>query len=202
MVNSITTLSTFSPELSDMPPECRVQSREGVSADELAKIRLWHLQAQSANVMRQTIMADTKAATLLALIGLVATKLAVDLSASNVGMAEVLLFANKAAVLCLCLMVIMPRFPSNRDWEAMLNRERYSWAGLANPKLPDYDHGTFARDADASEMFTSIARANQGAAKVLVYKFKYLRAAFVLAIFDVILTVGYFVGSGMVGEKV
>ena len=190
-------LAAVPEELAGIPPDCTVDAREGVSADEVAKIRLWHLQAQSQNIMRQTVLADTKAATLLALIGLVATKVAIELPETGIGLFAVLLFANKAAVLCLCLHVIMPRFPAKTDWPRIRQYERYSWAGLANPTDDQYDYGSFARDAKPSHIFTSIARANQGAARVLLFKFKWLRLAFLLAIVDVVLTLGYFFGGGL-----
>ncbi|MEM1162234.1 MAG: hypothetical protein AAGJ28_14960, partial [Pseudomonadota bacterium] len=163
MARTLPQLAPVAENLTGLPDDCVVGRHEGVSPDEVAKLRLWHLQAQSQNIMRQTVLADTKAATLLALIGLVATKVAIEVSAVSFGPLELALFANKATVLCLCLHVIMPRFPRRADWERIRQFEHYSWTGLANPTNPDDDYGAFAREAAPSQMFTSIARANQGA---------------------------------------
>ena len=172
-----------------------VQSEEGISGDELAKLRLWHLQAQSATIMRNTLMADAKAATVLALIGLVATKVLLGLDMDNAGVFTAAMFANKALVLCLCLWVIMPRLPRDAGWAALRQTERFSWTALANPQLTGYDYGGFAAGADASQLFRSLGRANQGAARVLLIKFKYLRLVFLLAIGDVVLTTIYLAGA-------
>lgn len=195
MVEAVAQLYPVSDEIEHHSPGYAIQSQEGVSSDELAKIRLWHLQAQSSNIMRQTLMADAKAATVLALIGLVATKVLLSADLSTVGPLVVMMFLNKAAVLCLCLYVIMPRFPRDEDWTRMRCGERYSWAALANPKLGAYDYGEFACNADASQMFRSLGRANHGAARVLLVKFRLLRTVFLLAIVDVALTMAFFVGS-------
>ncbi|MEM7189447.1 MAG: hypothetical protein AAF439_07535 [Pseudomonadota bacterium] len=197
MATTLPRLAPLGAPVGDNEPDAIVGRHEGVSPDEVAKLRLWHLQAQSQNIMRQTILADTKAATLLALIGLVATRVALQVEPANFGALELLLFTNKAVVLCLCLHVIMPRFPRRADWSRITGFERYSWTGLANPMEPDCDYGAFASAAAPSQMFTSIARANQGAAKVLRFKFKWLRIAFLLAIADVVLTLTYFSGGGI-----
>lgn len=194
MSDAVARLVASNDEIEARAPGYAICSEEGVSGDELAKIRLWHLQAQSATIMRQTLMADAKAATVLALIGLVATKVLLSADLGGAGVFNVAMFVNKAAVLCLCLYVIMPRFPREEEWAQMRGRERYSWAALANPRLGSYDYGEFACQADASQMFRSIARANQGAARVLLTKFRLLRVVFALAILDVVMTMTFFMG--------
>ena len=79
----------------------------------------------------------------------------------------------------------------------MRSRERFSWAALANPELQTYDFGEFAARSDASQMLRSIGRANHGMARVLLTKFKLLRTVFLLAILDVILTMAFFMGTGL-----
>ncbi len=182
-------------EIDCRPAGYAVASEEGISNDELAKIRLWHLQTQSATILRQTLMADAKAATVLALIGLVATKVLMGLDLSAAGSFTILMFTNKAVVLCLCLYVIIPRFPREEDWTCLRRFERFSWAALSNPQLGSYDYGQFAAQADASQIFRSVGRANQGAARVLMAKFRLLRVVFLLAIADVLLTMIYLAGT-------
>ena len=165
------------------------------SPDELAKIRLWHLLAQSQLIVRQTIFADTKAATLLALIGLIATRVAIDLTPEQIVPLVVLVFVNKAMVLSLCLAVIMPRLPSREKWAELSRDEKFSWTALSNPYVEPVDYGTFGAHAGSAQICTSIARSNQDAAGVLRTKFQLLRWAFVLAIVDVVMTIFVFLGG-------
>ena len=167
------------------------------SPDELAKIRLWHLLAQSQLIVRQTIFADTKAATLLALIGLIATRVAIDLTPDQIGPLVVLVFVVKAAVLSLCLAVIMPRLPGREKWAELSRDERFSWTALSNPYLDPVDYGPFGAGSSSAQICTSIARSNQDAACVLRTKFQLLRWAFVLAIVDVVMTISVFLGGSI-----
>ena len=196
-MEAVTRLIASNDEIERNPSDYATSSKEGVSIDELAKLRMWHLQSQSNIIMRQTLMADAKAATVLALIGLVATRILLSGDLAAGGALTMLMFANKAAVLCLCLYVIMPRFPRDADWAKMRSHERFSWAALANPELQTYDFGEFAARSDASQMFRSIGRANHGMARVLLTKFKLLRTVFLLAIVDVVLTMAFFMGTGL-----
>lgn len=179
------------------PSLAEAATRSTISADEIAKIRLWHLLAQAQQIFRQTMFADTKAATLLALAGLIAARVAVSVPADRVDAFIALVFLNKAAVLIACLAVIMPRYPNREGWAALAGRERFSWAALANPMADDGDYGAFGKGAEADEICASIARANADSAKVLARKFRRLRFAFQLAILDVVLTIGVFLARGL-----
>ncbi|MEO1000958.1 MAG: hypothetical protein AAFW69_10225 [Pseudomonadota bacterium] len=165
-------------------------STEGLQEEELAKIRLWHVLAQSETIIRQTQFADTKAATLLALIGIVATRVAFEIVQASA--VEIAVFAVKAAVLSACLIVIMPRVPSRERHRHLFGRERFSWAALAAPGVSDTAYADFAPRAEASEIVASIAMANRDAARILRRKFRWLRVAFALAIADVVLTIAFF----------
>ena len=163
-----------------------------VSHDELAKIRLWHLIAQAQQIFRQTIFADTKAATLLALIGIIAARVAISIPEGGFNGYMAVVFINKAAVLSVCLMVIMPRYPRDDVRDALTRREQFSWASLSNPHDPPLDFGAIGAEADADDICISMARANQDSAFVLQRKFRALRIAFQLAILDVFLTIGVY----------
>lgn len=166
-------------EIEGIPTEYAIASTEGVSPDELAKLRMWHLQSQPSVIARQTLIADAKAATVLALIGLVTTQILLGGNLAAAGTLSFVMFANIAVVLCLCRYVIMPRYRREEDWAKMRSRERFSWAALANPALGDYDYGGFAARPDASQMFRSVGKAN---VRGLLVEFKLLRTVLLLAI--------------------
>ena len=168
-------------------------ARTPVSNDEIAKIRLWHLLAQAQQIFRQTIFADTKAATLLALVGLIAARVAVSIPEGGFNAFVAVVFVNKAIVLSVCLLVIMPRYPRPEIRDALTSREQFSWASLANPIGEPFDYGAVGAGAEADEICRSVARANQDAAFVLQRKFRVLRIAFLFAIADVFLTIGVYI---------
>jgi hypothetical protein len=166
-----------------------IGSRENVSLDYVSQFRVQFLVAQNQGLLRQTQFADTKAGTLLALVGLVATSLAARFDPNAVGADDVALFGLKALVLCLCLMVLMPRFPSGALRRSQARRELFSWVALSSPDVSPERYAAFARSAQASELVVSAAYNNAVIARILLRKFLFLRAAFLAAILDVILTV-------------
>lgn len=183
-----------SPLLEDLPLDRDIGSREQVSIDYAARIRFQFLAEQCATLVRQTQFADAKASAVLALVGLVGARVAIDLEGMALGPVEIALFAMKAAVLSLALLVLIPRYPDAAGRRAQWERERFSWAALTAPGYGPDAYAEFARTAQISQMVVSMARANAAVSRILLRKFRYLRAGFFAAIADVGLTVGYYLG--------
>lgn len=165
-----------------------IGSRENVSLDYVSQFRIQFLTAQNQGLLRQTQFADTKAGTLLALVGLVTTSLAARLDPAAISVEEAVLFGVKALVLCLCLMVLLPRFPSVALRRSQARRELFSWVALSSPDVTPQSFAAFARTAQASELVVSAAYNNAVIARILLRKFLFLRAAFLMAILDVVIT--------------
>ena len=170
-----------------------IGSREHISRDYASRIRLDYLAAQNMGLLRQTQFADTKASALLALIGLIAARVAIDLSV--IGPVEVALYGVKTLVLALCLMVLLPRYPNGEARRAQADHELFSWVALTAPGVTPERYAGFMRAAEVSQLVVSAAYANAVVARVLLSKFRYLRAAFLAALLDVGLTVAYLLGG-------
>jgi hypothetical protein len=185
----------YTGRLADLDFGVDIGSREQISRDYASRIRLDYLSAQNMGLLRQTQFADTKASALLALIGLVAGRIAFDLSAASVGVAEIALFAVKGLVLALCLLVLLPRYPSGPQRAAQAACERFSWVALTAPGQTAKEYAAFIRTAEVSQLQVSAAYANAVVAQVLLRKFRLLRAAFLVALLDVGLTILYLLGA-------
>ena len=183
------------PDLDSLPLDCDIGSREAVSVDYAARIRLQYLAEQTATLVRQTQFADAKASAVLALAGLVAARVAIDVHQMTLGPLEIGLFASKGLVLALCLLVLIPRYPGGPQRRAALAQERFSWVALSAPGYEPDDYAEFARTAQISQLVVSMARSNVHVSRVLLRKFRYLRAAFQFAILDVCLTLAYYLGA-------
>lgn len=164
-----------------------IGSREQVSRDQAARIRIQFLCEQCAILARQTHFADTKAAALLALAGVVGARVTMEAEAITLTALEGGMLALTAAVLLLCLLVLMPRYPGARLQAAIADRERFSWVSLSAPGQGPDAYAEFARSAEISQIIVSIARTNAAMAQVLHRKFRRLRLAFQLALADIAL---------------
>lgn len=172
-----------------------IVSREGVSTDDVARIRAQVLVEQGAVLVRQTQFADAKATAVLAFSGLVASRVALDLDVARLGAAEVALIGLKATVVVFCLLALMPRYPRGATRRTLAELERTSWVALSAPGFSADDYARFMRGAQVSQLVTSMARSNHALARLLSRKFRYLRGAFLLAMADVAATLVYYLAD-------
>ena len=173
-----------------------IGSRERITRDYAARIRMDFLAAQNASLVRQTQFADTKASALLALIGLVGVRVALDAQGAALGPSLIALFAVKGLVLTFCMVALMPRFPGPEAQRRQAGQERFSWVALTAPGMTPGLYAEFARTAEVSQLVVSAAYSNAVVSGVLARKFRFLRLAFQLAIVDVVGTLAYYTGAG------
>lgn len=166
-----------------------------IPPEHAARIRLHFLVGQCASYISQTQFADAKASAVLAFTGLVGARVAVEVDKAAIGPGEFLMFGVKALVLTLCLLIIFPRYPGAAQRQAIAAKERFSWLALSAPGEGADAYADYIRAAEAPQLLDSLARSNAAMAQVLARKFRFLRAAFALAVLDVILTVGYWVNA-------
>ena len=162
-----------------------------IAPEHAARVRLHFLVGQCASFISQTQFADAKASAVLAFTGLVGARVAVEMDRAALGVDEFGLFAVKAMVLTLCLAIIFPRFPGESQRKAIAAKERFSWLALSAPGEGSDTYADFVRTAEISTLLDSLARSNAAMAAVLKRKFRLLRAAFMLAVVDVVSTVSY-----------
>ena len=98
-------------EIDSLSLDRNLASQEGISTDQMTRVRLAYLQGQNSTLVQQTQFADAKAGALLAMIGLIATRgpgAAFDpKQVTAEGLALVLLHASG---LLACLIVLIPRY--------------------------------------------------------------------------------------------
>jgi hypothetical protein len=161
-----------------------IGSREGVSTDQLTRSRLQFALSQNATLQGQAQFADAKAATLLTLIGL----LAAYVSGGGVGATTptmAVLLALNAAVLCLCLIVLMPSLHTPSVRSKLAETDRFSWPALTCIRYTAEEHAAFLRCSQASQLILSVARSNASVARILMRKYLLLRIAFIVSIVNV-----------------
>lgn len=178
-----------------------IASREGVTLDYASSFRIAYLTAQSAALVRQTQFADAKATAVLAFAGLIAARVVGSFDLNMLSVAELAMLALKALILFFCLMVLTPRYPGGPLRDAQHRRERYSWVALSAPACDADDYAGFVRSAEVSQLVLSMARANHAVSRVLLRKFRFLRAAFLLACADVVFTAVYFLDVLKLGAR-
>lgn len=177
-------MAAFSIE--DMPMGGDISSREGVSLDYMARVRIAYLMGQNQSMVAQTQFADAKAGALLAFIGLVATRgpgAVTDLSSISWEVAA-LIVLHASALVC-AIVVLYPRYASYDVRKRMATEERFSWPALAADGFAAYEYCDFMRGAQLSQLVASVARSNHALAGILLKKFGWLRAAFAIAAIDV-----------------
>jgi hypothetical protein len=161
-----------------------VASREGVSADHMARMQLQYLVSQDRTLVIQTQFADAKAGALMTLMGLLVLRGLPDVAAAvsvDAGLRDVLaLLALGAACLCLaaCLWAVLPRFPDAALRRAISRKDLYSWPGLASDRFDGEDYVRFMRGSEHGQLVASLARSNSRLAAILLRKFQLVRAAF------------------------
>ncbi|MEM7267939.1 MAG: Pycsar system effector family protein [Pseudomonadota bacterium] len=176
--------------LEDLPLDVDVESREGVSINYISRDRVAYLIGQNHAMVTQTQFADAKAGAVLAFVGLVASRGPGDVTGLGVEAltwdGAILICAHAAALIC-CLIVLFPRY-ANYDVRSTLSaQERFSWPSLTAKEMTADRYAAFMRTVDISQMVISISRSNHALAAILHRKFAWLRAAFAMAIIDVIL---------------
>ncbi|MEL6286968.1 MAG: Pycsar system effector family protein [Pseudomonadota bacterium] len=168
--------------LDALPFDQDIGSKEQMSVDQLTRSRLQFALGQNAAIVQQTQFADAKAATLLALTGVLAYGLTADAVSFP---APVLggLFVLTCAVIGLCLVTLTPRVPSGNG-NALYRTDRFSWPALTDTAYDADTHATFLRTAQASQLVMAVARSNAAIAKVLARKYAILRIAMLAALLD------------------
>ena len=176
------------PDIEHLIYDQDIASREGVSLDYMARVRIAFLLGQNQSMIAQTQFADAKAGALLAFIGLVATRgpgAVVEISA--ITPALVIQIALHGLALICAIIVLYPRYANHNLRRQMMLQDRFSWPALAGVGCTADDFAGFMRGAQLSQLVVSVARSNHALSAILLRKFTWLRAAFVIAIFDVAL---------------
>lgn len=174
--------------IDEMPYDIDIASREGVSLDYIARVRIAYLMGQNGAMVTQTQFADAKAGALLAFVGLLATRgpgAVTDIGAIDLQVGLQILFHG--AALIACIVVLYPRYASLDMRRKLIREERYSWPALSVEGYPAEDFVEFMRGAQLSQLVASVARSNHALAAILLRKFAWLRAAFLIAIGDVLM---------------
>lgn len=173
--------------IDDLPLDVDIEGHEGVNINTLSGMRVNVLLDQNKTMSTQTKFADAKAGALLAFIGLMATR--GPAAVNDFSSLSLLLLALHSIVLVTCLIVIYPRYLSKEQRNAIAKTDHYSWPALSADTVTAGDYSTFMRSAQFSQLVHSLAHANVALADILNSKFSWLRAAFVLAVLDVIIQI-------------
>lgn len=173
--------------IDEFPLDLDITSREGISIDQMTRVRLAFLTGQTNALVAQTQFADAKAGALLAIIGLIATRGPGAAFDPDLVTAEglVVIGMHAAALIC-CIFVLIPRYADRKMRRELAVRERFSWPALTSDIHGEDGFADFMRGAQVSQLIVSMARSNQAQAGILLRKFAWLRAAFIIAIIDFI----------------
>lgn len=181
---------TDDPELESMPLNMDIGSAEKLSVDQMTRSRLEFAISQNASIIQQTQFADAKAATLLALTGL----LALGILEGRIANAPVLIlgahFALALLVVGICMFALMPRMAPARDTARMHRTDRFSWLVLTVPDYSGDEHASFLRTSQASQLVVSVARSNVAVSQILARKYLLLRIALIVAMVDLLVVFG------------
>ncbi|WP_340107493.1 hypothetical protein [Pikeienuella sp. HZG-20] len=170
--------------LEDVPLDRDITSREGISIDQAARVRLAFLLGQNQAMVAQTQFADAKAGALLAIIGLLATRGPGASFVAGGGGDQLVAIALHAAALISCMVVLFPRYAGGALRTRLAASERFSWPALTAKGVSADSYADFMQSAQVSQLMISVARSNQAMATILLRKFAWLRAAFGIAIID------------------
>lgn len=172
-------------DLDELDLDLDIGSSEGLSVDQMTRSRLQFLLGQSTYIIRQIQFADAKAATLLAIVGVLAIIVADREAEIHIAFFAAYLLLT-ISVVAICLVALLPRVPSNAQAKEMRNTEFFSWPALSSDGFEPEQYAKLMRTSDASQLVISIARSNIAIARVLRLKYKLLRGALVLALIDLV----------------
>ena len=156
---------------------------EGVDANHTSRIRVQALLDQNHSLVQQTQFADAKAGGLVTLVGLLALKGPIPVTAMSVS--DILGMANSgvsALAILFCLLAVFPRYPTRRTREHLSDLDRYSWPALTAPGFDGDAYASYMQSAEVSQIVYSIARSNSAVSQILLRKFQMLRIALVLSL--------------------
>lgn len=159
--------------------------------------RITYLMGQNQTMVTQTQFADAKAGVMLAFVGLIATRgPGAVFGAEQITVAvEALLFLHAAVMMC-CLMVLYPRYANRKRRREAAERETFSWPALAADTMGGDRYVKYIDQAKLAELVASLSRSNHNLAHILLRKFSWLRAAFLVAVVDILFIAGRFVVLG------
>lgn len=169
----------------DLQLDVDIGSSEGLSVDQMTRSRLQFLLGQNGYIVRQVQIADAKAGTLLAIVGV----LAIIITDRQAGVHPYIVatyFTITALVVSLCLITLLPRTPSKKLASEMRAVDVFSWPALSSGGLEAGQFASLMRTSDASLLVTSVARSNFANSRVLSVKFSLLRLALALALVDLL----------------
>ncbi len=172
-------------DLDDLKLDLDIGSSEGLSVDQMTRSRLQFLLGQNAYIIGQMRFADAKAGTLLAIVGV----LAIIVSDRQAEMNAIFFSAYivvTVMVVAACLVALLPRVPSRAQAAEMPKTDLFSWPSLSGDGLDAEKFSASMRTSNASLLVISVARSNLALARVLRLKYRMLRAAFLLALIDLI----------------
>jgi len=159
---------------------------EGLDPNYVSRIRVQYLLGQNHALVTQMQFADAKAAALMTIMGLIALRGPIDVTAMRlIDPLGVTMAGLNALCLAACIWALIPRYPARSVRNALAARDRFSWPALTAPDLGPLDYARFMRQAEVSQLVMSLAQSNAAMSRILLRKFTVLRAAFWLAIANV-----------------
>jgi len=162
-----------------------IGSKEGLSVDQMTRSRLQFLLGQNTNIVRQTQMADAKAGTLLAIVG-VLTLIVADRQLGVHPQVMALHFAVTLVIVATCLLALFPRVPGARDLQDAARTDFFSWPVLGADEVEPERFAALMRTSNASQLVMWTATSNVRIARVLRRKYRYLRLALLVAFIDLV----------------
>lgn len=160
---------------------------EHVDVGDSIRARIHFLVAQNAALNVQTQFADAKAAALMTLMGILALRGPIPISALGtdpVGMAA--LGLSVFSIIC-CLWAVVPRFSFPRlRVDGARQADHFSWTALSARGYDDVTHAAFVQDGRFPELIRALSTCNVASARVLRKKFAAMRLAFLAALAAVV----------------
>lgn len=175
-----------SVRLSDVVLDQSLSGTQGLSANDLSRIRVQYLLQQHATISQQIQFADAKAAALITLIGIIALRGPIDMPGVAMSPVSIAYSLLCAGCVVLCMLAVFPRYPGKTGSSGLAEKENWSWPALSSGTLTPHDYSHFMQTSEASQLVHSLSVSNHSVAQVLRKKYHYLRMAFAAAALSLI----------------
>ncbi|MEM8651414.1 MAG: hypothetical protein AAGF54_12850 [Pseudomonadota bacterium] len=170
-------------KIGDIPLDLPLGGSEELDPNYISRIRSQYLFAQSQMLMTQMQFADAKAAVMVTLVGVVTFRGPINVqqvTMNDLGAVAFMLCVFLSALLC--IIAVIPRYPSADACAHMAESDRWSWPALTASTLTPQDYAEYMHTSEASQLIRFIAVSNGLVAKILLWKFRLLRAGFLFGL--------------------
>ena len=176
--NSVLTGST---KLSDVDLNTPLGGSQGLSVNDISRIRVHYLLSQHTAIVQQIQFADAKAAALVTLIGLIALRGPIDMPGPAMNPISIVFSILCAVCIILCMLTVFPRYPGKSGSSELAEMENWSWPSHSSGKSGAKDYSLFMQTSEVSQLVHSLSVSNLSVARVLRKKFRFLRMGFAIA---------------------